>query len=184
MPKEADGYKKCKIFVTFHPWQRFYSKVDSFAEFYSENRKRLFAYLVRLSGEGELARDLLQESFAKYLERYGRETLSKPLLFTIARNAFFDVVRKRKKYPEAAPETDPAGPDPDPEAEVLVREAYRRVVDAFQQLEMIEREVLSLVISSGLNYRDVAETVGISEANVKVRVHRARQKLHEILKAG
>jgi len=156
--------------------------VNGFAEFYSENRKRLYAYLVRMSGEGELARDLLQESFAKYLERYGRETLSVPLLFTIARNAFFDVVRKRKHYPQAAPEIDPAGPDP--EAEVLVREAYRRVVDAFQQLEMTEREVLSLVISSGLSYRAVAETVGISEANVKVKVHRARLRLRELLREG
>jgi len=156
--------------------------VNSFAEFYSENRKRLFAYLVRMSGEGELARDLLQESFAKYLERYGCDRLSVPLLFTIARNAFFDVARKRKKYPEAAPETDPAGPDP--EAEVLIREEYRRVVDAFQRLDLAEREVLSLVVSSGLSYRAIAETVGISEANVKVKVHRARLRLRDILKAG
>ena len=87
--------------------------MNSFEKFYSENRKGLFAYLVRMSGDGELARDLVQESFAKYLERYGCDTLSGPLLFTIARNAFFDVVRKRKQYPEAAPENDPAGPHPE-----------------------------------------------------------------------
>ena len=156
--------------------------MNSFADFYSENKKRLFAYLVRMSGDAELSRDVLQESFAKYLERYGRQTLSVPLLFTIARNAFFDVVRKRKQYPEAGADTEPMGPDP--EADMLVREEYRQVVDAFQRLEMSEREVLSLVVSGGMSYRAVAETVGISEANVKVKVHRARLKLRTLLKAG
>ena len=66
----------------------------------------------------------------------------------------------------------------------MIREDYRRVVDALQQLSLTEREILSLVISSGLSYRAVAEIVGTSESNVKVKVHRARLKLRAILKAG
>ena len=37
--------------------------------------------------------------------------------------------------------------------------------------------MFALVVSSGLPYRDVARIAGTSEANVKVRVHRARVKL-------
>ncbi len=156
--------------------------MDGFAKFYSDHRGRLFAYLVRMSGDAELSRDVLQESYTRYLERYGPGTHSAPLLFTIARNAFFDAVRKARHRPQAPPEADPQGPDP-VEA-VLVREECRRVLDAFQRLDVTEREVLSLVAGGGLSYRAVAETVGISEANVKVRIHRARLRLRALLKAG
>ena len=64
----------------------------------------------------------------------------------------------------------------------MVREDYRRMLEAFQQLNRSEREILSLVVSSGLGYRAVGEIVGTSEANVKVKVHRARLKLRTILK--
>ena len=166
--------------VTFRPRQRYDSRVKNFAEFYSDTGERLYAYLVRMSGDPELARDILQESFTKYLERYGHNTFSAPLLYTIARNAYFDITRKRRQGTFVA--TDKDFPGPDPEGRLMVREDYRRMLDAFQQLKQSEREILSLVVSSGLGYREVAEIAGTSEANVKVKVHRARLKLRAILK--
>jgi len=156
--------------------------VENFAEFYSGTKERLYSYLVRMSGNAELSRDVLQESFTKYLERYGREKFSVPLLFTIARNTFFDDTRKRHHTAELPPDKDIPGPDP--AEELLIREDYRRVIDSLQQLSPTEREVLSLVISSGLSYRAVSEIMGTSESNVKVKVHRARLKLRTLLKAG
>ena len=169
-----------KFRVTFRPRQRYDNRVKSFAEFYSETRERLYAYLVRMGGDPELARDILQESFAKYLERYGRKTFSAPLLYTIARNAYFDIIRKRRQTAFVA--TDKDLPGPDPEGRLMVREDYRRMLDAFQMLKQSEREILSLVVSSDLGYRAVGEIVGTSESNVKVKVHRARLKLRAILK--
>jgi DNA-directed RNA polymerase specialized sigma24 family protein len=40
------------------------------------------------------------------------------------------------------------------------------------------------VVSSGLPYREIARIAGTSEANVKVRVHRARVKLKKMMKPG
>ena len=67
---------------------------------------------------------------------------------------------------------------------MLVREEYRRVLAAMQELEQEERDILSLVVSSGLSYREIAGVAGISEANVKVKVHRARVKIRKIMKTG
>jgi RNA polymerase sigma-70 factor (ECF subfamily) len=50
------------------------------------------------------------------------------------------------------------------------------------QLSSGERDVLSLVASGDLNYREIGEMIGITEANVKVRVHRARVKLKNLMK--
>jgi RNA polymerase sigma-70 factor (ECF subfamily) len=66
----------------------------------------------------------------------------------------------------------------------MVREDYRRVLAAMQELEPEERDILSLVVSSGLPYRKIARIAGTSEANVKVRVHRARVKLKKMMNTG
>ena len=70
------------------------------------------------------------------------------------------------------------------EQALIVREEYRRVLSAMQMLEKDERDILALAVSGILTYREIATIAGISEANVKVKVHRARLKLKKILKAG
>jgi RNA polymerase sigma-70 factor (ECF subfamily) len=65
----------------------------------------------------------------------------------------------------------------------MVRDEYRRVLVAMKHLEEDERDLLSLVVSSELPYRELALITGTSEANVKVKIHRARKKLREHLKA-
>ena len=67
---------------------------------------------------------------------------------------------------------------------MMVNEDYRRVLAGMQALEPEERDILSLVVSSGLPYRDIARIAGTSEANVKVRVHRARVKLKKMMTTG
>ena len=52
---------------------------------------------------------------------------------------------------------------------------------ALQKLDDDERDILSLILSSDLSYREIATIAGISEANVKVKVHRARIKLKKML---
>ena len=59
-----------------------------------------------------------------------------------------------------------------------------RVLAAMQKLAPQERDVLSLVVSSDLSYREIARITGTSEGNVKVRVHRVRVKLRKMMKAG
>jgi RNA polymerase sigma-70 factor (ECF subfamily) len=44
-----------------------------------------------------------------------------------------------------------------------------------------ERDVLALAASGDLTYREIGELTGITEANVKVKVHRARVKLRAIM---
>ena len=67
---------------------------------------------------------------------------------------------------------------------MMVRDEYRRVLLAMQQLGEEERDTLALVVSSDMTYRDIAEITGTSEQNVKVRVHRARIKLRKSMAQG
>jgi RNA polymerase sigma-70 factor (ECF subfamily) len=153
-----------------------------FREFYQQERERLFAYLIRSTGDYYLAGDILQEAFTRYLEKYGQRRPSPALLYTIARNAMVDGHRKRGR--ESPLFEEPAQPQHNPEAHLAVREEYRQVLAAMQKLAAEEREALSLAISSDLSYREIARITGTSEANVKVRVHRARVKLKKMMKPG
>jgi RNA polymerase sigma-70 factor (ECF subfamily) len=156
--------------------------VDTFRSFFRTQRKKLFGYLMRLTGNYQLASDIMQESFARYLERYGPQTQNVSLLFTIARNLVWDNARKKTSNTEI--ENDIEDVTFNPEEQLLVRESYRNVLSAMQKLKKSQRDLLALTVSSDLSYREIANILGISEANVKVKVHRARILLKELLQTG
>jgi RNA polymerase sigma-70 factor, ECF subfamily len=156
--------------------------VDTFRTFYLTQRNKLFGYLMRLLGNYQLASDIMQESFARYLEHYGTQPQNVSLLFTIARNLVWNNTRKKTNNKEL--ENDIEDVTINPEEQLLVRESYRKVLSAMQKLKKSQRDLLALTVSSDLSYREIANILGISETNVKVKVHRARILLKELLQAG
>jgi RNA polymerase sigma-70 factor (ECF subfamily) len=153
--------------------------VNTFKDFYSRQRLRFFAYLIRRAGDYTLACDILQESFTRLYEKYGAEEMTPQLLYTIGRNLVLDSLRRRRNSPAALGDQDPPGEGP--EHHLMVREEYRHVLAAMRHLEDEERDLISLVASSGLSYRELGLMTGLSEANVKVKIHRARKKLRTFL---
>ena len=156
--------------------------MDKYRQFYIQHKDQLFGYLMRMTGDYYLAGDLMQESFTRHMERYGDRELQKTLLYTIARNAFFDHHRKSKRNVQI--DENNQGQSSDGEHTMLVRSEYLEVLTAMEELDPDEREILALVTSSDLPYREIASVVGISEANVKVKVHRARVALKKVLAKG
>lgn len=153
--------------------------MQKFREFYREHRDRLFAYLIRCAGDYSLADDILQESFTRYLEKYGKEVSNSALLYTIARNALVDSYRRQARDQRFIDE--PQHSPCNPETLITVREDYRRVLAAMQKLAPEERNLLSLMAGSDLSYREIAGITGTSVGEVKVRVHRARVKLRKMI---
>ena len=155
--------------------------MNTFRDFYNRQRQKFLAYLIRRSGDYHLACDIMQESFIRLYEKYTAENFTPQLLYTIGRNLALDSIRKRKNHPSSLEDNDQ--PVDSQEHYLMVRDEYRRVLVAMKHLEEDERDLLSLVVSSELPYRELALITGTSEANVKVKIHRARKKLREHLKA-
>jgi RNA polymerase sigma-70 factor (ECF subfamily) len=124
----------------------------------------------------------MQESFTRYLERYGKNPGAASLLYTIGRNLIYDNARKQKR--NAGNQPNQNNMVDDHEHYLMVREQYRQVLSAMQTLDADERDILALAVSSQLSYREISSIAGISEANVKVKIHRARAKLRKIIEAG
>lgn len=139
--------------------------------------------MLRMTGDYYLACDLMQESFVRYLQRYSsNRTASRSLLYTIGRNAAMDVFRKpRTDLYDSEAHGDLKN---NPEQQVEDRQAYTRIMDAIRQLPALDRELIALVAGGDLSYRQIGKVLKISEANVKVKVHRARIKLKETLASG
>jgi RNA polymerase sigma-70 factor (ECF subfamily) len=156
--------------------------VNTFKDFYNRHRRNFLAYLIRRSGDYLLACDIMHESFIRIYEKYTAENFTPQLLYTIGRNLALDSMRRRKKNPSSIEFDDQ--PVDSQEHYLMVRDEYRRVLVAMRHLEDDERDLLSLVVSSEMLYRELAQLTGISEANVKVKIHRARKKLRAYLKAG
>ncbi len=153
--------------------------MNTFKDFYNRQRQRFFAYLVRRAGDYQLACDIMQESFARMYEKYTAEQFTPQLLYTIGRNLVLDALRKRRRNPSQTDDVEQ--PVDGQEHYLLVRDEYRQVLAAMRQLDDDERDLLALVVSSELPYRELAAMTGLSEANVKVKIHRARKKLRAYL---
>jgi len=155
--------------------------VNTFKDFYNQQRRKFLAYLIRRSGDYHLACDIMQESFMRIYEKYTAENVTPQLLYTIGRNLVLDSLRKRK-WTFSSLEDDNQ-PSDSQEHCFMVRDEYRRVLAAMRHLEDDERDLLAIVVSSEMPYRELAQITGISEASVKVKIHRARKKLRAYLEA-
>lgn len=155
--------------------------LNTFKEFYRNTKDRFFGYLLRRTGDYHQAADIMQESFTRYLERYETKEPNTSLLFTIGRNLLVDDARRlRTTIPFDEKIHDrPQGRDPS-----LIREESQWILQAIAQLEPEEADILALVTGSDFSYKEVAQLTGISEANIKVKIHRSRQKLKKILRDG
>ena len=156
--------------------------MNNFEEFYKRQKDKLFSYLMRVTGDYYLSMDIMQESFLRCLDKYKAETMNISLLYTIARNVMIDHYRKNKRRKEL--DQDENDYQQNHENLFQIKQEYRQVIAAMNTLETDEREILALALTENQKYGEIASIMGIKEGNVKVKVHRARMKLKEILQHG
>lgn len=155
---------------------------ENYREFYKKYKDKLFSYLMYVNGNPELSKDIMQESFARYLKQYGSHEAGSPaLLYTIARNALYDEHRLRKRSLLSFYEEQLVVPDE--EVSLERREECERVKELMEKLPQEEQEILVLAVG-GVRYKEIAVILGTSEANIKVKVHRARCKLRQMFNEG
>lgn len=79
--------------------------------------------------------------------------------------------------------TQPADPDADPHNGLARRQQLAIVRKLMAQLPERQRQVMHLRDVEGRSYREIAQALSISEDQVKVCLHRARQKVKQKLQA-
>ncbi len=152
----------------------------AFVELYKRYNRRVYAYCVKMVSVKELAEDVFQEIFtrvARKREHFKHGNFA-AWLFAIARNLCLNTLRDKFEHVpiEDVAETLQTNLDEgeyDQTSEILKQ--------AIEQLPTDLREVLVLRVYNGLSYNEIADLTKTKLATVKVRIFRAKQRLHEIL---
>ena len=145
----------------------------------------LRAFAASLSGSMQLADDLVQDTLLKAWgnsDKFEPGTSLRAWLFTILRNTYYSLYRKRGREVQ-----DSEGTYAERMATHGNQESHLDLADfrkALAKLPEEQREVLIMVGATGLSYEEAAEICGVAIGTIKSRVNRARTKLAELLSIG
>jgi RNA polymerase sigma-70 factor (ECF subfamily) len=148
-------------------------------------RERFLAFLTRRVGSGELAEELLQDAYARALERGGQLRDDETVVawfFRILRNAVVERARREAAAARAldalAAELETAGADV--EAERVLCACVEGVLGTLKPEYQAPLRAIDL---GGQDLRAFATDAGITPNNAAVRVHRAREALAKRLRS-
>jgi RNA polymerase sigma-70 factor (ECF subfamily) len=159
---------------------------DTFRAFYERTARGLWAYLTRFTGDRQLAEDLMQETFYRFLRAaatHEDENHRRNSLYRIATNLARDARRRSllRVHPSLM------GDDIEHVASGQDAGTTERQTDftrAMSNLKPRERAMLWLAYAEGASHREIADVLGLSPTSLKPLLFRARRKLAGLLGRG
>src|SRR5438445_13217267 len=181
---------------------------DALGTLYDRHVGAIFAVASRLTGDRQIAEEVVQETF---LALWNRAELFDPAmgslaawLHTIARNRTVDRLRAAGRRPSLVPFSATSGEDeqdsaaldrlvatgtllggaglgPGPEGELAITELRQTLRGALDELPDAERTAIVLAYREELSQSEIAERLGWPLGTVKTRTRRALPRLREIL---
>jgi RNA polymerase sigma-70 factor (ECF subfamily) len=169
--------------------------LNAFEELVSRHERRIYTLARRITANEQDAEDVTQEAFLSALEHiagFREESSFGTWLSRIATHAALKIIRKRRGLPTEsldATAEDGALPHPEyiadwresPERLAERNETARLIDDALERLDEGHRLVFLLRDVEGLSVKETADALNLTEANVKIRLLRARLQLREHL---
>jgi RNA polymerase sigma-70 factor, ECF subfamily len=174
-------------------------ELNAFEALTNRYEQRVYSLALRMLRQEEDAEDVTQQTFLSALENlngFRGEASFSTWLLRIATHAALKIIRKRKgldtvSLEEATEGTNDSDAIPHPEyiadwrqspEELVHKNEVKRLLDeALGQLDEKHRLVFLLRDVEGMSIKETAEALGLSEANTKVRLLRARLQLRELL---
>jgi RNA polymerase sigma-70 factor (ECF subfamily) len=148
---------------------------EGFRQLYEATSRPLWGYLQHASGRPDVADDLLQETYCKFLLRKAPtmdEAQTRSYLFRIATNLLHNRCRSRD---------DAALEEPSESCIETNEETRLDVQAAMRKLRPRERELLWLAYVEGMSHAEIAAATGLGAMSVRILLYRARQKASAFL---
>ena len=152
-------------------------------QLYRKYQRELYLYLYSLCKNHELAEDLLQETFLKALLALpDGHTNMRAWLYVVARNLFFNYVKREKHIVEMDELVETADENTEEMLERLLAEERSRLLYlALQRLDRAKREVLLLQYFAGLSQKEIAAILHLTPENVRVLGYRGKRELRKYM---
>ena len=154
--------------------------MDSFHEIYEASAQKVYRFLVRLTGNAELAEELTSETFYQaflHIGQFRKECSMDTWLCQIAKNCYYKEVKRNKRLQNEESCTD-----------IGTTDAFLRVEDRQMALSIHKilhklpepyREVFSLRIFGELQFDEIASIFGKSQSWAKMTFYRAKAMIIE-----
>jgi len=161
---------------------------EAFSQLVGRYETELYRYLVSFTGQPSVAEEAFQEAFLQVhlvADRFEQTRKFRPWLYTIAVNKARDILRARGRRPSMqVTAVDDESSESDLWAHLLreedtpetlyeqkeLRETVQKVIG---QMSENLREILLLAYFKQLQYKEIAEVVGVPLGTVKSRLHAA-----------
>lgn len=155
---------------------------DAFRAFYDRYGGRISAYLRHLGARGGEIEDLLQDVFLAVWHRAStfdaRRGVAAGWLFTIARNKWFDRLRRPDRHATSPLEVDPVQP-----TKRVAAETRLTIFQALGRLKEEQRDAVELAYFGGLTYEETARELDLPLGTLKSRVRTGLRTLKAHLEA-
>jgi RNA polymerase sigma-70 factor (ECF subfamily) len=152
---------------------------QEFRHFYAETARPLKAYLTRITGQADLADDLLQEAYYRML-RAELPALDaqqlKNYLYKVATNLTRDHFRRPSRQETPAEEMQIA------DQRAVGSTAALDIQRVLTSIKPQEREMVWLAYVEGASHREISAITGVKESSVRPLLYRIRQKLAALLR--
>lgn len=155
----------------------------AFEKLYETYYMRVYSYAMTLAKRQYIAEEITQETFYRAFtakSAFRRESDEVTWLCAIAKNLFFDEMRRQAKSAEILLDTNADG-GVNIEREVEDKDASCRIHLALNELEEPYRKVFELRIFGEMSFRQIGNVCGKTENWARVTYHRAKLKLQNLL---
>lgn len=145
-----------------------------FEEIYDTYWQKIFRLCMGYVNNSQLAQDLAQETFIivwKQLPKFRNESGIGTWIFRIASNNCLRQIEKEKRFPK--------GEIPynlKEERQENIEPQIQLLYQFISELPEIDRIIISLELED-INQAEIAKITGLSETNVRVKIHRIKEKL-------
>ena len=147
--------------------------------------ERFYRVAFHLLESREDAEDAVQELYLKLYESNHRlNAVSNPLAYGISvlKNICIDRIRRRTvRKAEQVDERIPLEEAP-PDSRVVSKDLLERLMTEMDKLPEMQTRVLKMKTVEGLDYKEIAEKIGLSQVHVRVLVSTARKTLKRRLR--
>ena len=161
-------------------------------QFVREHTRHVYAICYRFTGSSAQAQDLTQEVFLRVFRTLKSFRSAEGSLGTwltrVTRNLLIDHYRRSRQervtdpIEERLPVIEEAGNVPRPDQALAGREASEILQQALEKLSPDLREAVILRDLQEMEYREIAQALGIPEGTVKSRINRGRAELGRLLR--
>ena len=151
-----------------------------FEEVYNRYSKDVFKFCLSLCGIHAIAEDLTSEAFLKAIktgDTFGGKCSVKVWLCQIAKNTYYDYLRKHSKITEL-PADLPS--ESDFEVVLLDKAEALKIHKLLHRLDEPYKEVFSLRVFSELSFAEIGEVFEKTESWARVTFHRAKTRIKEL----